>query len=160
MTRLLPRNVPAIMRIRDILKRKGSNTVYSIAPSASLADVVAELIARRVGSLLVLDTDEGLVGIITEREIVRSLNREGGRWETLRATDVMSANVFLGALDDQLETTMELMTRRRVRHLPVMDGDTLAGLLSLGDIIEAALNESRFQNQLMKSYISNWPGEG
>jgi CBS domain-containing protein len=144
------------MRIADILKTKGE-TVYSIAPEAELADVIDKLIACRVGSLLVLEEGGGLAGIVTERELIRTLHRHGKDWQGLRVADVMSRNVIIGSLDDSLDAVMDLMTRRRVRHLPVMDGERLAGMLSIGDIVKASLSESQFQNQLLKSYIRNWP---
>ncbi|HAZ61223.1 MAG TPA: histidine kinase [Gammaproteobacteria bacterium] len=146
------------MRIADILKTKG-DAVYSIAPEATLADVIDKLIACRVGSLLVLEDGGSLAGIVTERELIRTLHRHGNDWQSLRVADVMSRNVIIGSLDDSLDAVMDLMTRRRVRHLPVMDGERLAGLLSIGDIVKAALTETQFQNQLLKSYIRNWPEE-
>lgn len=146
------------MRIADILKQKG-NVVHSISPEANLRAVVDKLIACRVGSLLVLEENGGLAGIVTERELIRTLHRTGAEWEDLRVADVMSRNVIIGAMDDSLDAVMDLMTRRRVRHLPVMDGEHLAGILSIGDIVKASLTETQFQNQLLKSYIRNWPDE-
>ena len=144
------------MKISDILKSKGTD-VYTIAPDSNLRDVVNEMIARRVGSLLVLDASGGMAGIITEREILRTLHKHAGDWGALKVMDVMSSNVIIGSPTDTLDHAMDVMTRRRVRHLPVIDGDRLVGLLSIGDIVKAALTESNFQNKLLKSYIRNWP---
>lgn len=146
------------MRIADILKQKG-NVVHSVPPETTLKDVVDKLITCRVGSLLVIEEGGGLAGIITERELIRSLHKLGNDWQGLSVSEVMSRNVIIGALEDSLDAVMELMVRRRVRHLPVMDGEHLAGVLSMGDIVKASLTETQFQNQLLKSYIRNWPDE-
>ena len=144
------------MKISTILKTKGEQ-VYTISPDATMKDMVNEMLARRAGSLLVTDTDGRTVGIVTERDLLRNLRKLGAEWEGLKVEAIMSREVVFGNIDDTIDEVMSVMTERRIRHLPVMDGERLAGVLSMGDIIKAALNESTFQNKLLKTYIKNWP---
>ena len=144
------------MKISTILKTKGEQ-VYTISPDATMKDMVNEMLARRAGSLLVTDTDGRTVGIVTERDLLRNLRKLGAEWEGLKVEAIMSRDVVFGNIDDTIDEVMSVMTERRIRHLPVMDGERLAGVLSMGDIINAALNESTFQNKLLKTYIKNWP---
>ena len=145
-----------MMKVSAILKSKGEE-VYTIAADSNLRDMVREMISRRVGSLLVVDKDGKMQGIVTERDLLRTLNRGGAQWDTIKIADIMSSKIVFGAIQDTVEQAMNLMTDHRIRHLPVMDGDRLAGMLSMGDIIKATLTESNFQNKLLKSYIKNWP---
>jgi len=144
------------MKISTILKTKGEQ-VYTISPESTMKDMVNEMLARRAGSLLVVDGEGTTVGIVTERDLLRNLRKLGSQWEGLSVEAIMSRDVVFGKIDDTIDEVMSVMTERRIRHLPVMDGERLAGVLSLGDIIKAALNESTFQNKLLKTYIKNWP---
>lgn len=144
------------MKISTILKTKGEQ-VYTISPESTMKDMVNEMLARRAGSLLVVDAEGATVGIVTERDLLRNLRKLGSQWEELSVEAIMSRDVVFGKIDDTIDEVMSVMTERRIRHLPVMDGERLAGVLSLGDIINAALNESTFQNKLLKTYIKNWP---
>ena len=144
------------MKISTILKTKGEQ-VYTISPEATMKDMVNEMLARRAGSLLVVDGDGKTLGIVTERDLLRNLRKLGADWEGLKVDALMSRDVVFGNINDTIDEVMSVMTERRIRHLPVMDGERLAGVLSMGDIIKAALNESTFQNKLLKTYIKNWP---
>lgn len=144
------------MKISTILKTKGEQ-VYTISPEATMKDMVNEMLARRAGSLLVVDGDGKTLGIVTERDLLRNLRKLGADWEGLKVDALMSRDVVFGNINDTIDEVMSVMTERRIRHLPVMDGEQLAGVLSMGDIIKAALNESTFQNKLLKTYIKNWP---
>ena len=144
------------MKISTILKTKGEQ-VYTISSDATMKDMVNEMLARRAGSLLVVDGDGKTAGIVTERDLLRNLRKLGADWEGLKVEAIMSRDVVFGNINDTIDEVMSVMTERRIRHLPVMDGERLAGVLSMGDIIKAALNESTFQNKLLKTYIKNWP---
>ena len=144
------------MKISTILKTKGEQ-VYTISSDATMKDMVNEMLARRAGSLLVVDGDGKTLGIVTERDLLRNLRKLGADWEGLKVDALMSRDVVFGNINDTIDEVMSVMTERRIRHLPVMDGEQLAGVLSMGDIIKAALNESTFQNKLLKTYIKNWP---
>ena len=144
------------MKISTILKTKGGQ-VYTISPDSTMKDMVHDMLARRAGSLLVVDGDGRTVGIVTDRDLLRNLRAGGPEWESVKISEIMSHDVVFCSIGDTIDQVMEVMTERRIRHLPVMDGGQLAGVVSIGDIMKAALDESTFQNRLLKTYIKNWP---
>lgn len=144
------------MKISTILKMKGDK-VHTVPAHTPLKGVLRDMLVLRVGSLVIIDADGEIVGIMTERDLLRNLAKLGAHWEDIGVGDVMSREVILGRPSDTLDQVMALMTERRIRHLPVVEAGRLVGMLSMGDIIKASLSESTFQNKLMKSYIKNWP---
>jgi CBS domain-containing protein len=141
------------MKIRDVLKVKGSQ-VYSVAPHRTLVDALALLVQFHVGALLVVDDDGHAVGIITERDILRECHHRRGRLESLLVREAMTRDLIIGVPDDDLGYTMGIMTNNRIRHLPVVDGDRIAGLISIGDVVKACLEETEYENRYLKEYIS------
>lgn len=146
------------MKISTILKTKGEE-VYTISPESTMKDMVQGMLARRAGSLLVIDENGRTVGIVTDRDLLRNLRSGGPQWESVKISEIMSRDVVFCNIADTVDQVMEVMTERRIRHLPVMNGDDLAGVVSMGDIMKAALDESTFQNKLLRTYIKNWPEE-
>jgi CBS domain-containing protein len=146
------------MKIREILDKKGSD-VYSISADGTLKDMVKEMLSRSIGSLLVLNDDNSIAGIITERDFLHNVLKHPDTWESVRIRDVMITRVFTASLDETLEQVMSNMSEHRIRHIPIVDSGKVAGILSIGDIIYASLDETTFQNELMKRYIKNWPEE-
>lgn len=146
------------MKIQAILDKKG-NDVYSISADDSLKDMVKEMLGRSIGSLLVLNDDGSIAGIITERDFLHNVSKNADSWESVRIGDVMIKNVLTATVDETLDEVMSRMTKQRVRHMPVVDSDKVVGVLSIGDIIFASLDESNFQNEIMKRYIKDWPEE-
>ena len=147
------------MKIKAILEKKGSD-VYNISADGTLKDMVKEMLGRSIGSLLVLHDDGSLAGIITERDFLHNVAKNADSWETVRIGDVMIKKVLTATADETLDAVMSRMTKHRVRHMPVVDADKVVGVLSIGDIIFASLDESTFQNELMKRYIKDWPEDG
>ena len=146
------------MKVSTILDKKG-NDIYSISPEGTLKDMVKDMLALSIGSLLVLNEEGSIAGIITERDFLHNVNKHPDTWETVRVGDVMITKVVTASIDDTLEEVMSVMTRHRVRHIPVVDGGNVVGMLSIGDIINASLDETHFQNELLKRYIKSWPEE-
>ena len=144
------------MKISTILDKKGYD-IYSISADGTLKDMVKEMLALTIGSLLVFNEDGSIAGIITERDLLRNLAKHSGNWETIRIGDVMNTDVFTASINATLEDVMANMTEHRIRHMPIVDAGKVVGMLSLGDIINAALDEKDFQNKLLKRYIKNWP---
>lgn len=148
------------MLLQDILRRKGSK-VHSIAPHAMLDEVVHKLVENNCGSLVVCEpSSDGdaagtLVGIITERDILRSCATYGGSLRELAVRDVMSRELMTGTPDDSIEETMGLMTQRRIRHLPILVDGRLAGMISIGDLVKAHYDEVTMENHYLKSYIQS-----
>ncbi|MEQ8288432.1 MAG: CBS domain-containing protein [Gammaproteobacteria bacterium] len=146
------------MKIQLILDKKGTD-VQTIALDASLVDMVKKMLSKHIGSLLVLNEDGSIHGIVTERDLLRTIARNPDGWNSLHIGDVMSTDVLTADIGDTLEQVMVRMTSNRIRHIPILNEGKLAGVLSMGDIVNAALEQTSFQNELLKRYISNWPDE-
>ncbi|MCE9546327.1 MAG: CBS domain-containing protein [Planctomycetia bacterium] len=142
------------MTLYEILRHKGAS-VHTISPDASLADVVQKLVACNCGSLVVCHEDSPtiMLGIITERDILRACAARRGPLERTVVADVMSARLITGRHADSVETIMGLMTRERIRHLPVVEDDQLVGLVSIGDIVKAHHDALSMENHYLKEYI-------
>ena len=145
------------MNLEEILKAKGS-TVFTIGAEATLEQAVSRLVDHNVGSLVVCDRDveqgERPIGIITERDILHaSSSRSGHDLATTRVEVVMSTDLSTASPADLVEDIMGLMTKRRIRHLPVVTEGRLVGLVSIGDIVKAQLDRLAMENQFMKDYI-------
>jgi CBS domain-containing protein len=141
------------MKIRDILKAKGTQ-VYSVAPHRTVQEALALLVQFHVGALLVLDDDGHAVGIISERDVLRECHRREGRLGQALVREVMTRDLLVGVPDDDLGYTMGIMTNNRVRHLPIVDGGRIAGLVSIGDVVKACLEETAYENRYLKEYIN------
>ena len=149
------------MRLQDILYRKGCD-VHIIGPEATLDDVVAELVKYNVGSLVVCEsvskgTDIQVIGIITERDILRAQAEHRATLEELTVGATMSTELVTACPDDRIDRAMKLMTEHRIRHLPVMLEGQLRGIISIGDVVKTHHDELEVENYYMRSYIQ---GEG
>ena len=144
------------VKISTILYNKGS-VVYSISPENTLKQMVDEMLAKKIGSLLVTDKEDALVGIISERDFLTIVGEHTKDWEDITVSDVMTKEVVTAAPEDTLEQVMSIMTEHHIRHIPVIGNDKIVGVLALGDIINALLDKSLFQNKLLKRYIKDWP---
>ena len=146
------------VKISTILDNKGDD-VYSVSPESSLREMADEMLAKKIGSLVVTDKDGLLVGIISERDFLNIVGKHTKDWEDISVSDVMTKEVITANLEDTLEQVMSVMTQHHIRHIPVMDNNKIVGLLALGDIINALLDKSLFQNELLKRFIKDWPKE-
>jgi len=149
------------MDLSHILDKKGSS-FQRIAPDQPLTDAVALMMEHRIGSLLVME-GERLVSIVTERDVMRAVHENDGQLAGVPVRAVMSPRLVTCTRDTGVDELMERMmqneTGHRIRHLPVLEGHTPVGVVSIGDVIEALLTETRFENRLLKNYIKNWPEE-
>jgi|TARA_B100001013_G_C24413531_1_gene364884 CBS domain-containing protein len=147
------------VKISTILDSKGGD-VYSISPESSLKQMADEMLAKKIGSLVVTEKDGSLAGIISERDFLNIVGKHSKDWEDISVSDVMTKEVITANPEDTLEQVMSVMTQHHIRHIPVMGNNKIVGLLALGDIINALLDKSLFQNELLKRYIKDWPKEG
>jgi CBS domain-containing protein len=141
------------MKLSDILRIKG-NSVLTIGPRATLADVVSTMVEHNCGSLVVCDGD-ALVGIITERDILRACASQARSLREIPVEERMTREVITGLASDPISGVMGLMTERRIRHLPVLVEGKLAGLVSIGDIVKAEHSTLSVENQYLKHYIQS-----
>jgi CBS domain-containing protein len=143
------------MDLREILHIKG-HVVHTIGLSATLEDVVQKLVRNNCGSLVVCDaasSSSRMVGIITERDILRACAKHRRPLSTLQVAEVMTADVAVGSPSDSVEDTMGLMTRLRIRHLPVVEDGRLLGLVSIGDVVKMQHDRLTMENFYLKSYL-------
>jgi CBS domain-containing protein len=142
------------MNVQSILGAKGSD-VATIKQDASLADATAQLRDRGVGALVVSDDGRHIDGILSERDVVRTLAAHGSSALGRTVVSAMSVNVVTCRPDDSVEELMVSMTDRRIRHLPVVDPDgLLAGIVSIGDVVKARLGQLETENQALFEYIT------
>lgn len=140
------------MFVSDILSQKGG-LVFTVTPGTSVAQVSQQLSTRRVGSVLVLDEQGAVIGIVSERDLVRALASHGAKAMELEARDVMTREVVSCDPDDSIDHVMEVMTRGRFRHVPVVRYGELLGLVSIGDVVKARLEETRHETEALRAYI-------
>jgi CBS domain-containing protein len=138
--------------IAAILERKGRQ-VFSVSPSATVADAVTEMNSNRVGSVMVLEGDR-LVGIFTERDVLRRVVGAGVDPRKTLVADVMTSGVMTIGPQATVEETMEIFTKKRFRHLPVMDQGRLAGTISIGDVTRWVSDHHRAEAEHLKNYIT------
>jgi CBS domain-containing protein len=140
------------MFVSDILSRKGG-LVFTVTPGTTVGQISQQLSTRRIGSVLVLDADSAVVGIVSERDLVQAFAGHGAAALDFEAQAVMTCEVVTCDPDDSIDEIMEIMTRGRFRHLPVVRHGELLGLISIGDVVKARLEEARHETEALKAYI-------
>ena len=140
------------MFVSDILSQKGG-LVYTVTPGTTLAQVSRQLSTRRIGSVLVVDRLDRVAGIVSERDLVHALATDGAAALERDASEVMTRNVQTCDPDDSIDQVMEVMTRGRFRHLPVVRRGELLGLVSIGDVVKARLEEASHETEALRAYI-------
>ena len=142
------------MFVTQILNSKAHKGVLTIDPAASVADAVAELSARRIGALVVSEDGRRAQGILSERDIVRELDRDGGAVLQRTVGDLMTTELKTCAPGDDAQAILTAMTEGRFRHMPVEEDDILVGLISLGDVVKARLSEVSMEKDALESMIA------
>ena len=140
------------MKVRDILKSKGSG-FESISPDQSIKDAISKLLDKKIGSLLVMKSND-LVGIITDRDIFWKMSREGDKALKDKVADLMTTKLIVGVPDDDIEVAMAYMTNNRFRHLPILDGSKVVGVISIGDIVKTQVHNLKVENRYLMDYIT------
>jgi len=133
------------MKIREILAIKGQH-VHTIEPDRTVLDAVALLVEHGIGALLVRDAGGVVAGIISERDVLRVSRERSGELGAVRIGDVMTRDLVICVPDDETDYAMGIVTKNRVRHLPVMDGGHVAGMISIGDLVKARLDAAEYEN--------------
>lgn len=139
--------------VAAILKHKGFQ-VTTIEPTATIAAVAGVLAERRIGAVLVMDRAEQLLGIVSERDIVRSLSANGARTLEMTAGQLMTRTLQVARPETTVAEAMTMMTVGRFRHLPVVDRDVLVGLISIGDVVKARIMEQEDEVDSLKAYVT------
>jgi len=140
------------MFVSDILSRKGG-LVFTVTPCTTVGQISQQLSTRRIGSVLVLDAESAVAGIVSERDLVQAFAGHGAAALEFEAQAVMTREVVTCDPDASIDEIMEIMTRGRFRHLPVVRHGELLGLISIGDVVKARLEEARHETEALRAYI-------
>ena len=138
--------------IADLLEEK-DGALYSVTVSASLASVITELHTRKIGNLPVIDPKAGLVGVVSERDVIRATGDLGEEALLRPVKDFMTAKPQTCSKDDKVSDVMKRMTEGRFRHMPVVDGDVLEGMISIRDIVMHRVKEVEFEALRLKQLM-------
>lgn len=141
------------MSVRQVIRRKAGELV-TVAPDQELTFAVRLLLERRIGGLPVVEASGGLVGFLSERDVVQAVDRSSLGVGHLRVDQVMHRPPPTCSVDDTLQEVMMRMTRDRLRHLVVMDGHTLAGVLSVGDLVKHRLEQLETEAGVLRDYVA------
>lgn len=139
------------MRVSSILRRKGTH-VETTAPDTTVADAARLLCEKGIGSLVILDLARNVAGVLTERDLVRAFSEHGARALSLPIRALLTGPPAICRPDDSLEQVMASMTVRRARHLPVVAGDALVGIVSIGDVVKSQLDDLKLEVGVLRDY--------
>ncbi|HEV8562685.1 MAG TPA: CBS domain-containing protein [Actinophytocola sp.] len=140
------------MRISDVLRGKGSN-VATVDPALSVSGLVAELARHNVGAMVVVANGE-VVGIVSERDVVRQLHERGADLLDARVSDIMTSSVYTCLPTDSVDSLAATMTERRIRHMPVVVDGSLVGIVNIGDVVKSRIGELQTEREQLQSYIA------
>jgi CBS domain-containing protein len=140
------------MRIREVVAAKPDTTVVTVTPGATVRELISLLAEHNVGALVVSSDGSTVDGIVSERDVVRRLHSDP---DVLTATveTIMTGDVHTCGPDDSLDNMMSVMTERRIRHVPVCDGDRLVGIISIGDVVKHKISALEFERDQLDSYV-------
>lgn len=138
--------------VRDILRSKPAPQIHSVSPSSKVIDAVKLMAEKGVGALLVLENDQ-IAGIVSERDYARKVILMARSSHTAEVRDIMTADVICVSPTQSMEYCMELMTEKRLRHLPVVEDGNLIGMISIGDLVKNIISDQRFMIQQLELYI-------
>ena len=141
------------MRVQQILKSKASSDVLTVPPETKVSKAAAVLAEHGIGSLVISSDGRQALGILSERDIVRELAKSGAGCLTRNVEDYMTRNLVTATADMQADDVLQKMTDGRFRHMPVVDGDDLIGLITLGDVVKARLSELSMEKDALEGMI-------
>ena len=143
------------MKVSDILRVKGG-TLFTVSPDQALAEAVTTMSERDIGSLVVMDHGE-LTGMLTFREVIQAVVRNGGTLGTTLVRSVMDDHPLTCTPETEIDEVRRMMLGRHARYMPVMSQRTLMGVISFYDVAKAVVDGQDFENRMLKAYIRDWP---
>ncbi len=142
--------------IAEILEHKG-HQIWSISPSATVFDAIQMMSDKNIGALLVIEADR-LVGILTERDYTRKIALKGKSSKQTAVREILSGEIISATPEHTVEDCMRLMTENRVRHLPILDATRIAGVISIGDLVNWIISAQSNTIHQLQTYIAGYPG--
>lgn len=140
------------MKVKDVLKLKGPE-VYTVGEDKLLSEAINTLVTNNIGSLIVLNGEARITGIVSERDILRITHSDRSTFFNRPVKEIMSKNLIIVEPDDDMEYCESVMTKNRIRHLPVVKDKILIGIISIGDVVKAQISEARHENKYLRDYI-------
>jgi CBS domain-containing protein len=140
------------MRISDVLRSKGS-AVATVDPGISVSGLIGELARHNIGAMVVVESD-AVVGIVSERDVVRQIHERGADLLNARVSEIMTRSVFTCLPTDSVDSLAATMTERRIRHMPVVVDRRLVGIVSIGDVVKSRIGELESDRDQLESYIA------
>ncbi len=140
------------MLVESVLRHKGTNVVTTKA-DVTIGEAARVLAAHRIGALIVIDDQQAIVGVLSERDIVRGIAEYGDRVYAMPVRQLMSSDVLVCGRQDSLQSLMAVMTNRRVRHLPVVEDQRLVGIVTIGDVVKSRLEEATMEVDSLRRYV-------
>jgi CBS domain-containing protein len=139
--------------VREVLDRKGRD-VFAVGPEAPVYRALELMAEKHIGALVVLDADRHLIGVVSERDYARKIALAGRSSKETPVRDIMTTKLFCVSPAQSVEECMELMTDKGVRHLPVLEGERLDGIISIGDVVKSKLSEQEFIIEQLEHFIA------
>ena len=144
------------MLVRQILESKGGGSVMTVSPDKTVGEAVKLLSEKRIGAVVVSSSGSDAQGILSERDIVREMGRRGARVLDASVVDLMTRELVGCTVQDTADQVLEKMTAGRFRHMPVMEGDKMVGLISIGDVVKARLSELSMEKDALEGMIKGF----
>lgn len=141
------------IRVRACLERKEPRLIIS-SPDDTVETAIRKMVVNKIGAMPVCDGQGNLIGIVSERDLLKECSQRAKQINKIRVKDVMTKDVVIGLPDDDLDYVMDVMTQKGIRHLPIMDGPKLEGMLSIRDVVDIQLEKSKAEARFLNVYIS------
>ncbi|MCP3890742.1 MAG: CBS domain-containing protein [Desulfobulbaceae bacterium] len=146
------------MKVKDILATKGSR-VITIEKNTLVFDAMSIFSANRVGSLLVVDKDDNILGIIAAKDVLMAVVNHYEELKAIEVEKIMTSNIIVGSEEDDIDYIQAIMTENRVRHIPIITDKKIKGLVSIGDIVKSQMTAKDVENKYLKDYMADkYPG--
>jgi CBS domain-containing protein len=146
------------MKVKEILKGKGTEVV-TVGVEETIYHAIKKLVEKNIGSLLVVDQKGAVAGIITERDILRQCDQRPQSLGETKIGSVMTKKLIVASPEDDIDYVENIMTENRIRHLPIVSGEKLEGIISIGDLVNVQRAQCKVENRYLKAYISgDYPG--
>ncbi len=142
------------MKVADLLKHK-QDSIFTITNDNSLFEAMTKLLTEKIGALIVVNAQNKLVGIISERDLLRGVYQDYDDFKNKSVASLMSSNPLVAILDDEIDYIMKIMTKNQIRHMPVVDKEKIVGMISIRDVIKFQLQETEVKNRYLEEYLFN-----
>ncbi len=140
------------MKVKDLLEKKG-NQVWTIRETQTIYEVLGVLVEKKIGALVTVDEKDETVGIVSERDIIRECFRNSKNIHTTQVKEIMTRRLIVGSPGDDLDYIMGIMTKNRIRHVPILSEGKRQGIISIGDVVKAQLHYKEYENRYLKDYM-------